>query len=126
MCDDGLQTVNFGFEPLNTRFNSPESKPLEVGLIPLPVYGYNKGLVDSLIPFLNATITVGTQYCDVLVQDAPMDLGFRQGNNRGNPWVVKWNVDTSSFLRGSYYYQIKLLFPDGSTRVSEKFWIEIR
>jgi len=126
MCDDKLQTVNFGFEPLNTRFNSPETKPLEVGLIPLPVYSYNKSLVDSLIPFIKGSITVGTQYCDVLVQDAPMDLGFRQGNYRSNPWVVKWNLDTTTFIRGSYWYQVKLTLPDGSTRVSQKFWFEIR
>lgn len=126
LCSDGLQTVNFGFEPLNVRFNSPEVKPLEVGLIPLPVYSYNKSLVDPLIPFLKASITVGTQYCDTLIQDADMSLGFRQGPYRTNPWVVKWNLDTSTFLRGSYWYQIKLTLPDGTTRVSQKFWFEIR
>lgn len=126
LCNDGLQTINFGFESLNVRFNSPEVKPLEVGLIPLPVYSYNKNLVDPLIPFLKASITIGTQYCDVLVQDAEMDLGFRQGNYRTNPWVVKWNLDTGTFIRGTYWYQIKLTLPDGTTRVSKKFWFEIR
>lgn len=126
LCNDGLQTVNFGFEPLNVRFNSPEIRPLEVGLIPLPVYSYNKNLVDPLIPFLQASITVGTQFCDILVQDAPMELGLRQGPYRSNPWVVKWNLDTSTFIRGSYWYQIKLTLPDGTTRVSQKFWFEIR
>lgn len=126
MCDDGLQTVNFSFEALNVRFNNPEVKPLEVGLIPLPVYTYNKTLVDSLMPYLQPSITIGTQHCETLVSDMPMELGIRQGTYRSNPWVVRWNLDTNEFLRGSYWYKIKLTFPNGQTRVSQKYWFEIR
>jgi len=34
-CDDKLQTIRFGFEPLDQRFHQPEVRPLEVGLMPL-------------------------------------------------------------------------------------------
>ena len=126
MCDDNLQTINFSFESMNTRFNSPEIKPLEVGLMPLPVYSYNKGLVDPMIPYLKPTITIGTQHCEIIVQDAEMEIGFRQGGYRTNSYVAKWNLNTANFLKGSYWYQIKLTLPNGTTRVSQKFWMEIR
>ena len=125
-CNDNLQCVNFSFEPLSTRFNFPENKCLEVGLMPLPLYSYNKNLVNPLIPFLKPTITIGTQYCDVLVQDGTMEIGLRQGQYRSNPWTMKYNLNTSLYMRGSYWYQVKLTLPDGSTRVSQKFWFEIR
>lgn len=125
-CNDNLQCVNFAFEPLSTRFNFPETRCLEIGLMPLPLYSYNRNLVNPIIPYLNPTITIGTQFCDVLVQDGPMEMGLRQGQYRSNPWTVKYNLNTSQFMRGSYWYQIKLTLPDGSTRVSQKFWFEIR
>lgn len=125
-CSDELQSINFAFEPLNTRFNFPESKPLEVGLMPLPLYSYNRALVTQVIPFMKPTITIGTQYCDVLVEDGEMYLGLRQGAYRSNPWLLKYNLNTSNFMRGTYWYQVKLTLPDGSTRVSNKFYFEIR
>lgn len=126
MCDDGLQTVEFTYEPKSVRFNYPEKRNLEVGLIPMPMYNYNRALVESLVPYINAFITIGTQHHEYIVRDCKMELGFRQGQYSSNPWSLKYSIDTNKFLKGSYWYQVKLELPDGSSRVSNKFWIEIR
>jgi hypothetical protein len=124
-CDDRLQTVRFGFEPLDQRFHSPETRPLEVGLMPLPLYDYNYNLVTPLIPFLQPTISIESQRCELLVDDESCRIGVRQGSYRSNPWVIQYDLDTSKFLKGTYQYQIKLTLPDGSTRVSRKFILVI-
>lgn len=125
-CSDGIQTVEFSYEPLSVRFNYPEKRNLEIGLIPLPIYNHNRKLVESLIPYIKPYITIGTQHCEYIVSDVLVELGFRQGHNCQNPWMIKYLLDTNKFLKGSYWYQIKLELPDGTTRVSNKFWIEIR
>lgn len=122
---DGLQTVRFGFEPLDQRFYQPELRPLEIGLMPLPLYDYNFNLVNPLIPFLTPTISIETQHCELLVNNAPARIGIRQGSYRSNPWVVQYDLDTSDFLKGTYRYWLKLSLPDGSTRVSRKFILTI-
>lgn len=122
---DGLQTVRFGFEPLDQRFYTPEMRPLEIGLMPLPLYDYNFNLVNPLIPFLTPTISIETQHCELLVENAPARMGIRQGSYRSNPWVIQYDLDTSAFLKGTYRYWIKLSLPDGSTRVSRKFILTI-
>lgn len=124
-CDDGLQTVNFGFEPLNNKFNSPEKRYLEVGLMPLPLYDYNFNLVNPLIPFLSGYITIETQHCELLVDKAAMSIALRQGSYRTNPYVFKYLLDTSKFYKGTYKYHITLELPDGTTRVSNKFYFSI-
>ncbi len=118
---DGLQTVRFGFEPLDSKFNSPELRPLEIGLMPLPLYDYNFNLVNPLIPYLQPSITIETQNCETLVSDEPCRIGLRQGSYRSNPWVIQYDLDTSQFLKGTYRYQIKLTLPNGTTRVSRKY-----
>lgn len=120
-CNDGLQTVRFGFEPLDQKFYSPEIRPLEVGLMPLPLYDYNFNLVNPLIPFLRPTISVETQHNELLVDNFPARMGLRQGSYRSNPWVIQYDLDTNEFLKGTYRYWITLYLPDGSTRVSRKF-----
>ena len=125
MCDDKLQTIRFGFEPLDQRFYSPEERPLEVGLMPLPLYDYNYNLVTPMIPFLQPTITIETQNNELLVCDEACRIGIRQGSYRSNPWVVQYDLDTTRFLKGTYRYFIKLKMPNGSTRVSRKFIITI-
>lgn len=120
-CDDRLQTIRFGFEPLDQKFHNPENRPLEVGLMPLPLYDYNFNLVNPIIPFLQSSITVETQNCELLVDSSPCSIGIRHGSYRSNPWVVKYDLDTTKFLKGTYRYFIKLTLPDGSTRVSRKF-----
>lgn len=120
-CDDRLQTIRFAFEPLDQRFNTPEYRPLEVGLMPLPLYDFNFNLVTPIIPFLQPTITIETQHCELLVDNAPCEMGLRHGSYRTNPWVIKYYLDTNQFLKGTYRYQIKLLLPNGTTIVSKKF-----
>jgi hypothetical protein len=122
---DRLQTVNFGFEPLTQRFNQPELRPLEVGLMPLPLYDYNHNLVTPMIPFLTPTISLWTQRNELLIDNESCRIGLRQGSYRSNPWVVQYDFDTSQFLLGTYQYQIMLTLPDGSTRVSKKFILVI-
>lgn len=118
LCSDDLETVNFGFEPLNQRFNSPEKRPLQVGFMPLPLYDYNRALVNPMLPYLQATITVKTRSCELLVDAEEMRIGLRSGSYRNNPYVFKWDLDTTRFLKGTYQYRITVTLPDGSTRVS--------
>jgi hypothetical protein len=123
--NDSLQTVRFGFEPLDQKFFKPENRPLEIGLMPLPLYDYNFNLVNPIIPFLSPTITIETQHCELLVDNAPARIGIRQGSYRSNPWVIQYDLDTSDFLKGTYRYWLRLALPDGSTRVSRKFIMTI-
>lgn len=118
---DGLQSVNFGFEPLNQKYYTPEIKPLEVGLMPLPLYDYNYNLVHSIIPMLQATITIKTSNDELLIDKSPLTIGVRQGSYRTNPWVLRYNLDTSKFLKGTYTYQVNISMPDGTSRVSKPF-----
>jgi hypothetical protein len=120
-CSDDLQTIRFGFEPLDQKFYAPERRPLEVGLMPLPLYDYNFNLVNPMMPYLRPTIRIETMHCELLVNDGECTIGLRQGNYRSNPYVIQYDLDTTNFLKGTYQYQIKLTLPNGSTRVSRKF-----
>lgn len=120
-CNDGLQTVRFGFEPLDNRFHYPEVRPLEVGLMPLPLYDYNFNLVNPMLPFIRPKIVIDTIHNELIVDNDDCTIGIRHGSYRSNPWVVKYQLDTSLFLKGTYRYQIILNLPDGTTRVSRKF-----
>lgn len=124
-CADGLQTVRFDFEPLDQKFHTPEFRPLEIGIIPLPLYDFNYNLVMPLIPFLKPTITIETQHNELLVDKAECRIGIRQGSYRSHPWVIQYDLDTSKFLKGTYRYYIMLALPDGSKRVSRKYIITI-
>jgi len=120
-CDDRLQTIRFGFEPLDQKFHTPEVRPLEIGIMPLPLYDYNFNLVNPIIPFLQPTITVETQHNELLINNEVCTIGLRQGSYRSNPWVIKYDLDTTRFLKGTYSYQIKLTLPNQTTIVSRKF-----
>jgi hypothetical protein len=120
-CNDGLQTIRFGFEPLDQKFNKPEIRNLEVGLMPLPLYDYNFNLVNPMIPFLQPEIIIETTNCELIADWTPAKMGIRQGSYRTNPWVVQYQLDTGDFIKGTYQYQIRLNLPDGTTRVSKKF-----
>lgn len=124
-CGDKLQTIRFGFEPLDNKFNYPETRPLEIGLMPLPLYDYNFNLVNPLIPMLCPEITIETQNCETLVDCDPCRMGIRQGSYRSNPYVIQYDLDTTQFLKGTYRYQISLSMPDGTKRVSQKFMFSI-
>lgn len=119
--DDRLQSIRFAFEPLDQRFHYPELRPLEIGLMPLPLYDYNFNLVQPIIPFLQPTISIETQRHELLVDSAPCRIGLRQGSYRSNPFVIQYDLDTSEFLKGTYQYQITLMLPNGYTITSRKF-----
>lgn len=125
-CTDALQTVRFGFEPLDQKFRQPENRPLEIGLIPLPLYDYNHNLVTPLIPFLQPTITISTTNCEVLYENAPMTIALRQGSYRSNPYVCRYMLDTNRFLIGTYKYRVTLTLPDGTSRTSDDFIFVVR
>lgn len=120
-CSNNLQTIRFGFEPLDQKFYQPEHRPLEIGLMPLPLYDYNYNLVTPMIPFLQPTISIETQYNELLVDQDPCRIGLRQGSYRSNPWVIQYDIDTTKFLKGTYRYFINLKLPTGGSRASRKF-----
>lgn len=115
---DELQVIEFGFEPLSIHFNTPERRPLQVGLMPLPLYDFDYNLVAPLIPYLQATISVETRHGELIIDEEDMTIGLRQGAYRTNPFVLRWMLDTARFLIGSYRYRVTITLPDGSTRTS--------
>lgn len=124
--DDSLLTARFGFEPLDVKFIKPEVRNLEVGIIPLPLYDYDCNLISQLMPYLNAFITIKTvDGCDTLVDDAPMKLALRQGTFRSSPFVARYLLDTTSFVSGTYRYNIRLELPNGESRVSSSSYLTI-
>lgn len=124
-CENGLQTLRFGFEPLDQRFHQPELRTLEIGIMPLPLYDYNFNLVNPIIPFLQPRITIETQHNELLVDDDMARIGIRQGSYRSNPYVIQYDLDTTKFLKGTYKYRVKLILPNGQTRVSQSFIMTI-
>ena len=118
---DGLTAIRLGFEPLDQKFRLPEVRPLEVGMTPLPLYDYDYNLVASKLPFVTASIKIYTSNNELLVDNEPMEIGIRQGSYRTNPFVLRYQLDTSKFFIGSYKYRVIVILPDGSTRVSGDF-----
>jgi hypothetical protein len=118
---DNLSSIRLGFEPLDQRFSHPEIRPLEVGIMPLPLYQYDYNLVAPILPYLTGTITIETLHREVLVQNAPLEIGLRQGLYRSNPYVLRYLLDTSSFLIGTYRYRVTVMLPDGTKRTSRDF-----
>jgi len=119
--DPKLQTIRFGYEPLDQKFHKPEVRPLEVGVMPLPLYDFDFNLIVPMIPFMQATISIETENCESLVEDEPMEIKLRQGAYRTNPFVFSYLLDTSQFLIGTYRYRITTTLPCGTTRVSPTF-----
>lgn len=120
-ADGGLETVRFGFEPLDLKFRKPEIRPLEVGIMPLPLYDYNYNLVTPLIPYLTYTITIKTENDETIIENAVCSIKLRQGSYRANPFVVSYNLNTADFFIGTYKYRITATLPDGTTRTSGDF-----
>jgi hypothetical protein len=125
--DDGLLTARFAFEPLDSRFRKGEVRNLEVGIMPLPLYDWDRNRFGAMVPQICSFITVETEECEVLegLEKAPCKIGLRQGSYRTNPYVVQCPLDTSGFLKGQYRYRIILELPNGETRVSENFRFRI-
>jgi len=124
-ADDGLMVPDLGFEPLDVQFRAGEKRFLEVGLMPLPLYDFDYCQIMPMIPYLRPTITITHGGCDILVDAEDMEMGLRQGSFRTNPFVAKYLLDTSRFLRGTYSYQITLNLPDAQTIVSPKYTLTI-
>jgi hypothetical protein len=124
-AQDSLTAIRLGFEPLDQKFNHPEIRPLEIGIMPLPLYDYDFNLVAPILPQLTGTITIETENNEVLVAAAPLTTGLRQGSYRSNPYVFRYMVDTSRFLKGTYRYNITATLPDGTTRTSKQFILTI-
>jgi len=123
--NDGLITPRLAFEPLDVKFRSGESRYLEVGMMPLPLYDYEYNLIVPMLPYIQATIKVMTRNCEVLVDGDEMLIGLRQGSYRSNPFVVKYLLDTTKFLIGTYNYRVKLQMPSGETIISPDFTFTI-
>ncbi len=123
--DGGLETIRFGFEPIDQKFHKPEKRPLEIGIMPLPLYDYNYNLVMPLIPFLEPTITIWSDGNEIVHESIPAKMKLRQGAFRSNPWVVSLMLDTCKFLKGTYRYRVTVGLPDGSTRTSGDFFLTI-
>lgn len=123
--DGGLQTIRFGFEPLDIKFHKSEVRPLEIGLMPLPLYDFDYNLVMPIIPYINATISVKTENEELIIDDAPMTIKLRQGAHRTNPFVLSYLLNTLDYFIGTYKYRIKLVLPDGTTRVSGNFYFTV-
>jgi hypothetical protein len=117
--DDGLVVPRIGFEALDRIFRKPEIRTLEVGLMPLPLYDFDFNRIAPIIPQLQATISITTENCEILVDQAQCRMGVRQGSYRTNPFVVQYTLDTNLFLAGTYIYRITLLLPNGETRTSD-------
>jgi len=123
--DGGLDTIRLGFEPLDIKFRKPERRPLEVGIMPLPLYDYNYNLVAPIIPYLTPTISIWTDAGEVVVSNEAATIKRRQGSFRSNPWVISYVLDTCRFFIGTYRYRVKVLLPDGSTRISGDFYMTV-
>jgi hypothetical protein len=123
--DDGLRNLELGFEPLDSRFQQPEKRTLQVGLTPLPLYNYDSKLA-SFIPSMTGTITIQTAHYEIIVDAEPISIGLRSGSYRSNPYVVQYLLDTSRFLKGTYKYRIDMQLPNGETRSSPYFNLAIR
>ena len=117
--DDGLVVPRFAFEALDKAFRKPELRSLEVGLMPLPLYDFDYNRIAPIIPQLRAFITIQTENCEILVDNAVCRIGVRQGSYRTNPFVIQYQLDTSTFLVGTYVYRVTLMLPNGETRVSD-------
>jgi hypothetical protein len=122
---DSLTAIRLGFEPLDQKFNQPEIRPLEIGIMPLPLYDYDFNLVAPILPQLTGTITIKTENNEILVEEYPLTIGLRQGSYRSNPYVFRYMVDTMKFLKGTYAYNITAILPDGTTRTSKQFILTI-
>lgn len=124
-ANDGLETIQLGFEPLTQKFRQPEQRPLEVGITPLPMYDYNFNLVAPVIPFIQGTVTIKTMNNEILVDEGAMEMGLRQGSYRTNPFVLRYSIDTMVFLIGTYKYRVTATLPDGTSRTSGDFILTI-
>lgn len=124
-CDAGLENIRIGFEAMDEKFNQPEVRTIEVGMMPLPLYDFDYNKIAPILPFMQATFSLTTDNCELLILDEPMRIGLRQGTHRSDPFTLQYTFDTSLVLKGSYKYQVTLHLPNGETRVSPRFNLQV-
>lgn len=124
-CDSGLSNIRLGFEALDIKFNQPEIRTLEVGVMPLPLYDYDYNKIAPIIPQLSAYFTLQSDNCELLIDKDPMKIGLRQGTYRSNPFVLQYEFDTRRVLKGSYKYQVLVCLPNGESRASPFFNLQV-
>lgn len=124
-CDDGLTNIRLGFEAMDIKFNQPEIRTLEVGVMPLPLYDFDFNKIAPIIPRLKAFLSLQTDNCELLIDRAPMSIGLRQGTFRSNPFVLQYLFNTNLVLKGSYQYQVTVCLPNGETRTSPSFHLQV-
>jgi hypothetical protein len=124
-CDDELYNVRFGFEPLDIKFQQPEIRTLEIGLQPLPLYDYDYNKIAPMIPHMSAFFSLATDSCELLIDQQPMRIGLRQGTYRSNPFTLQYTFDTRTVLKGSYQYWVTLCLPNGESRTSPRFALQV-
>lgn len=124
-ADDLLENLTYDFEPVSLNFRKGEYRPIEVGIIPTPLYNYNYNLSMKIIPHLSPTISIWTLNNEAIVEDAPMEIGLREGYYYDHPFVLRYNLDLSdsTFHIATYKYRVKVVLPNGNTIVStDKFF----
>jgi hypothetical protein len=124
--DDDLTVTRLGFEPLDTRFVQPEKRYLEVSYQALPIYDFDYKKVSAIMPQIRGTITIESQNCEVLVDSAPMSIGLRSGSYRSNPYTLRYMLDSTKFIKGTYRYRVVAALPNGQTISSGNFNLTIR
>jgi hypothetical protein len=124
-CDDGLTNIRLGFEPMDIKMTQPETRTIEVGITPLPLYDFDFNKIAPIIPRLTATFTMTTDNCELIIDRAPMRIGLRQGTYRTNPFTLMYLFDTKIVLKGSYQYQVVVTLPNGETRASPYFHLQV-
>lgn len=125
ITDDYLSTLKIDFDPLDKILRRGEIRTIELAIFPLPIYEHDWNKLIPLIPQLEPTITIKTDYDELLVQDAPCKIGVRQGANRNSPYVVQCQIDTRGLLRGTYKYFIKTRLGD-QTIVSDYYYFTVQ
>jgi len=125
VCDAGLSNIRLAFESMDIKFHQPEVRTLEVGLMPLPLYDFDYNKIMPIIPLLRACFSLYTEHRELLIDREQMKIGLRAGTFRSNPFVLQYLFDTGRVLKGSYFYRIDLTLPNGETRSSPEFALQV-
>lgn len=123
--DDELITPRFEFQQLDKNLTKPEIRTIEVGIIPVPRYDYDYNRIAPLMASLDATITIETINSETVINEAQCTIGLRQGSIRDNPFVIRYRINSGSFIIGTYKYWVTLTLPNGETRSSPAFFLSI-
>jgi hypothetical protein len=124
-CDSGLENIRLGFEAMDIKLHQPEYRTIEVGMMPLPLYDYDYNKMAPIIPMLTGYFSLYTENCELLIDREPMRIGIRQGTYRTNPFTLQYTFDTRRVLKGSYKYQVSVCLPNGESRASPKFQLQV-